>query len=103
MSKSNSKRIRITATSWQKTYELNVKIDFSHCSEEQLREWAARERIIALQRVLRNRGEAYVAGLGGQLAVRAEEIGQERASIDTLVQKLSEEEKQRLLAMLQQK
>lgn len=102
MSKSNSKRIRITATSWQKTYELNVKIDFSHCSEEQLLEWATRERIIALQRTLRSRGESYVAGLGGRLEVNAKDIGQDRAPVEVLVQKLSPEERQRLLALLQQ-
>ena len=97
----NVKKIRVFSTGWSRTYEVEINIDFDDCSREQLLEWASRERIIALQRVLRTRGEAYVAGLQGRLAIRASEIGAEKAPIEVLVTKLSKEEKQRLLALLQ--
>ncbi len=96
------KKVRITSNGWTKSYEIEAEISFEGCSEEQLREWAMRERVIALQRTLRARGESYVAGLQGRIAIKASEIGQERAPIDVLVKKLSPEEKQKLLELLQQ-
>jgi hypothetical protein len=96
------KKIKVTANGWTRSYEIEAELDFAGCSEERLREWAARERVIALQRVLRTRGEAYVAGLGGRLKVNAQDIGAEKAPVEVLVQKLSPEERQRLLALLQQ-
>lgn len=95
------KKVRVTASGWTSTYEIDVEISFEGCSEEQLREWAMRERVIALQRSLRSRGESYVAGLGGRLEVNAKDIGHQ-APVEVLVQKLSPEERQRLLALLQQ-
>lgn len=95
------KKIRITAHGWAKTYEINVEIDYTGCSEGQLREWATRERIIAIQRTLRTRGEAYVANLNGSLTVKAAEIGTEKGNLENMVHKLTPEERKRLLAMLQ--
>lgn len=96
------RKIRITANGWSRTYELDVDVRFEGCSEEQLKEWASRERIIALQRTLRSRGESYVSGLQGRLSVKAAEIGAEKAPVEVILQRLSPEEKARLLALLQQ-
>jgi len=96
------KKVRITSNSWTRSYEIEAEISFDGCSEEQLREWAMRERIIALQRVLRSRGEAYVDSLGGRLVVKAAEIGNDKVSVDTFIRKLSPEEKLKLLELLQQ-
>lgn len=96
------KKIRVTSNGWNRIYELEVEIDFTNCTQEQLVEWASRERVIALQRTLRTRGEDYVASLQGKLNVKAAEIGAEKAPVEVLIQRLSEEEKQRLLALLQQ-
>lgn len=96
------KKIRVTSQGWSKAYEIEVNISFEGCAEAQLLEWATRERIIALQRTLRSRGESYVADLGGRLEVNAKDIGQDRAPVEVLVKKLSPEERQRLLALLQQ-
>lgn len=96
------KKIRVTSQGWKKIYELAVELDFTGCSEEQLKEWASRERIIALQRTLRTRGEDYVASLQGTLNIKAAEIGAEKAPVEVIVQRLTDEEKQKLLALLQQ-
>lgn len=58
-----------------KKHVINVNLDFSNIDNAQILQWAADNRIIALQRVLRATDDAYIEKLGGKLDVHATACG----------------------------
>lgn len=58
-----------------KKHVINVNLDFSGVDNTQVLQWAADNRVIALQRVLRATDDAYIEKLGGKLDVHATACG----------------------------
>ena len=58
-----------------KKHVINVQLDFSNIDNNRILQWAADNRIIALQRVLRATSDEYLDGLNGKLAVHADACG----------------------------
>lgn len=56
-------------------HSINVELDFSNIDQNQILQWAADNRIIALQRVLRATSDEYVSNLNGKLSIHAAECG----------------------------
>lgn len=56
-------------------YQLAVEIDFNGVEDDAILGWAADQRVIALQRVLRAAGDDYVKSLNGKLNVHATACG----------------------------
>ena len=67
---------------------INVDLDFSGVDNTQVLQWAADNRIIALQRVLRATDDKYVEGLKGKLSVHATECGGKIETPAERIQKL---------------
>lgn len=58
-----------------KKHAINVNLDFSGVDNTKILEWAADNRVIALQRVLRATNDEYIEKLKGKLEVHALECG----------------------------
>ena len=58
-----------------KKHVVNVNLDFSGVDNTKILEWAADNRVIALQRVLRATNDEYIEKLKGKLDVHALECG----------------------------
>lgn len=58
-----------------KKHVISVNLDFSGVDNTQVLQWAADNRVIALQRVLRATDDAYIEKLGGKLDVHATACG----------------------------
>ena len=58
-----------------KKHVINVNLDFSGVDNTKILEWAADNRVIALQRVLRATNDEYIEKLRGKLEVHALECG----------------------------
>lgn len=58
-----------------KKHVLNVTLDFGNVDQAQILQWAADNRVIALQRVLRATDDSYIESLGGKLSVHATACG----------------------------
>ena len=69
-------------------HSLNVELDFSNIDQNQILQWAADNRIIALQRVLRATSDDYIRNLGGKLAVQALECGGKIETPEERIKKL---------------
>ena len=67
---------------------INVNLDFSNVDNTQVLQWAADNRIIALQRVLRATDDAYIEKLGGKLDVHANACGGKIETPAERIQKL---------------
>lgn len=69
-----------------KKHVLSVNLDFSNIDNNQILQWAADNRIIALQRVLRATDDQYIKKLGGKLDVHATACG---GKIETPAERIS--------------
>ena len=69
-------------------HSLNVELDFTNIDQNQILQWAADNRIIALQRVLRATSDEYLKNLGGKLAVHALECGGKIETPEERIKKL---------------
>lgn len=69
-----------------KKHVINVQLDFSNIDHNRVLQWAADNRIIALQRVLRATSDEYLDGLGGKLSVHADACG---GKIETPTERIS--------------
>ena len=58
-----------------KKHMINVTLDFGNVDQAQVLQWAADNRVIALQRVLRATDDSYIESLGGKLSVHATACG----------------------------
>ena len=67
---------------------INVNLDFSNVDNTKVLEWAADNRIIALQRVLRATNDEYIDKLKGKLEVHALECGGKIETPAERIQKL---------------
>ena len=56
-------------------HTLNVQLDFSNIDNNRILQWAADNRIIALQRVLRATSDEYLDGLKNKLSIHADACG----------------------------
>ena len=69
-------------------HSLNVELDFSNVDQNQVLQWAADNRIIALQRVLRATSDEYLRNLNGKLSVHALECGGKIETPEERIKKL---------------
>lgn len=69
-------------------HSLTVELDFTNIDQNQILQWAADNRIIALQRVLRATSDDYIRNLGGKLAVHALECGGKIETPEERIKKL---------------
>ena len=67
--------VSVSGGNLTKKHVLNVSMDFSNIDNNTILQWAADNRVIALQRVLRATDDGYLESLGGKLAVNAAECG----------------------------
>ena len=76
----------ISGGSLTRKHVINVQLDFSNIDNARILQWAADNRIIALQRVLRATSDEYLDGLGGKLSVHADGCG---GKIETPAERIS--------------
>lgn len=69
-----------------KKHLINITLDFTNVDQSQVLQWAADNRVIALQRVLRATDDSYVESLGGKLAVHATACG---SKLETPTEKIA--------------
>ena len=58
-----------------KKHNINIELDFTNIDNAQILQWAADNRVIALQRVLRATDDSYIESLNGKLSVHASACG----------------------------
>ena len=69
-----------------KKHNINIELDFTNIDNAQILQWAADNRVIALQRVLRATDDEYITSLGGKLAVHATACG---SKLETPTEKIA--------------
>ena len=67
--------VSVSGGNLTKKHVLNVSMDFSNIDNNTILQWAADNRVIALQRVLRATDDTYLDSLNGKLSVNASECG----------------------------
>ena len=65
----------VSGGSLARKHNINVQLDFSNIDNNRILQWAADNRIIALQRVLRATSDEYIENLHGKLSVHADACG----------------------------
>lgn len=58
-----------------KKHLINIELDFTNIDNSVILQWAADNRVIALQRVLRATDDSYIESLSGKLSVHATACG----------------------------
>ena len=71
-----------------KKHVISVNLDFSGVDNTQVLQWAADNRIIALQRVLRATDDKYIESLKGKLDVHSTACGGKIETPEERIQKL---------------
>ena len=69
-------------------HSINVELDFTNIDNKTILEWAADNRIIALQRVLRATSDSHIESLKGKLSIHATACGGKIESDETKIAKL---------------
>ena len=67
--------VSVSAGNLTRKHVLNVQMDFANVDNNTILQWAADNRVIALQRVLRATDDAYLESLNGKLSINAAECG----------------------------
>ena len=67
-------------------HSINVQLDFSSIDNARILQWAADNRVIALQRVLRATSDDYLDKLNGKLSIHADACG---GKIETHAERIS--------------
>ena len=90
MADNNTIKVSMTVSGGNLTsrHSLNVELSFNVDDQAQIMQWAADNRIIALQRVLRATSDEYVRGLGGKLSISAAACGGKIETNEEKIQKL---------------
>ena len=79
MSNANTNLVNVSMSvsggSLTRKHTINVQLDFSNIDNDRILQWAADNRIIALQRVLRATNDDYIENLKGKLSIHADACG----------------------------
>ena len=67
--------VSVSGGNLTRKHVLNVTMDFTAVDNATVLQWAADNRVIALQRVLRATDDSYLESLGGRLTVNASDCG----------------------------
>ena len=80
--------LNVSGGNLTRKHALNVELDFSGVDNKTILEWAADNRIIALQRVLRATSDSHIESLKGKLSIHASACGGKIESNEQRIAKL---------------